>query len=196
MLAPKMRSQQSFPGFESPAATFDQPCEMLSACHERVRRSLRLLARLREHVQAQGADDQGRQAAEDVLRYFSVAAPAHHEDEERHVVPVLQAAEDAQLRRVAELMLLDHACIRSTWRELVPLLQQIVDGTSPALDRFGSAVDRFVRLHEDHLALEDQVAIPAARTHHEAQGPAAVAAMGNEMASRRRADRAAASIKR
>ena len=76
------------------AAGFEQPFEMLSACHDRVRRSLALLGRLCEHVEVHGTDAQACQAAADVLRYFSLAAPAHHEDEERHVVPALYARGD------------------------------------------------------------------------------------------------------
>jgi hypothetical protein len=38
-----------------PAASFEQPFEMLEACHERVQRMLALLARLREHLRSHGA---------------------------------------------------------------------------------------------------------------------------------------------
>jgi hypothetical protein len=70
---------------------FEQPFAMLEACHERVQRTLALLARLRVHVREQGADENARQAARDVLRYFDMAAPLHHEDEELHVFPLLLA---------------------------------------------------------------------------------------------------------
>ena len=59
----------------SPAVGFDQPFEMLEACHERVERSLGLLLRLAEHLVSHGADEQARDAARDVLRYFDLAAP-------------------------------------------------------------------------------------------------------------------------
>ena len=51
-----------------PSASFEQPFEMLEACHERVHRMLGLLARLREHMCTHGADEQARQAARDVMR--------------------------------------------------------------------------------------------------------------------------------
>lgn len=38
------------PGFDSPAVGFEQPFDMLEACHERVRRSLSLLERLIAHI--------------------------------------------------------------------------------------------------------------------------------------------------
>ncbi|RYY81317.1 MAG: hemerythrin domain-containing protein, partial [Comamonadaceae bacterium] len=51
-------------------AGFEQPFEMLEACHERVHRMLTLLDRLRRHVAGHGTDEQARQAARDVMRYF------------------------------------------------------------------------------------------------------------------------------
>ena len=86
----------ALPGFDTPAVGFEQPFEMLAACHDRVRRSLTLLQRMIEHIQAKGHDAQSRAAVADVLRYFDLAAP-HHLDEERHVFAVLAAAGDATL---------------------------------------------------------------------------------------------------
>jgi hypothetical protein len=59
----------ALPGFDSPAIGFEQPFEMLEACHDRVRRSLALLGRLIEHIDRHGHDDKSRGAASDVLRY-------------------------------------------------------------------------------------------------------------------------------
>ena len=77
------------PGFGGAAVGFDTPFEMLEACHERVQRSLDLLQRLTDYLHTHACDDSARQAARDVLRYFDMAAPLHHEDEELHVFPLL-----------------------------------------------------------------------------------------------------------
>jgi hypothetical protein len=53
-------------GFDSPSVGFEQPFEMLAACHDRVLRSLALLQRLVDHIDAQGHDAQSRSAAVDV----------------------------------------------------------------------------------------------------------------------------------
>jgi hypothetical protein len=50
-------------------------------------RSADALAHVRDH----GHDAASRSAACDVLRYFDLAAPHHHLDEERHVLPPLLA---------------------------------------------------------------------------------------------------------
>lgn len=182
--------RQSLPGFESPAVGFDQPFEMLGACHDRVRRSLQLLERLVPHL-AGGVDAAARQAAADILRYFELAAPAHHEDEERHVVPVLRASGDPALQHAADRLLADHAAIRIAWVALAPQLQRVAQGHPADAHLLADAAARFVALHAGHLALEESIAFPAAQRWHAAQGPAALAQVGTEMAGRRRPPRAA-----
>ncbi|MEW6704732.1 MAG: hemerythrin domain-containing protein [Pseudomonadota bacterium] len=181
------RTTAVFPGLHTPAAGFDQPFEMLAACHERVRRSLSLLQRLVSHVRVHGADAQARDAARDVLRYFDLAAPAHHEDEERHVIPLLRARGDEQARDAARRLLEDHVLIHRHWRTLAPLLQALADGGLPEQAALADAAQAFVEVHREHLALEDQWAFPEAEQQVRAEGAEALRAMGDEMAARRRA---------
>ena len=51
---------RSLPGFSAPAASFDQPFEMMEACHDRVQRSLDLLERIVRHIDENGHDTQSR----------------------------------------------------------------------------------------------------------------------------------------
>ena len=60
---PSGPTARHLPGFSAPAVGFEQPFAMLEACHERVQRTLALLARLRAHVRQHGADEDARQAA-------------------------------------------------------------------------------------------------------------------------------------
>jgi hemerythrin-like domain-containing protein len=173
------------PGHRSPAVGFEQPFEMLEACHERIRRSLDLLGRLVDHAALNGADDAARSAAADVLRYFTLAAPAHHEDEERHLVPRLRASGQPEAVAAAERILQDHHALRDAWSGLQPLLADVAAGNLPPHDALRDAASRFIDLHTPHLSLEDTFAFPAGRVIAEAQGPQAVAEMGREMAARR-----------
>lgn len=182
-----MPAPTAFPGFPSPAAGFEQPFEMLTACHDRVRRSLALLGRLCQHMASHGADSQARQAAADVLRYFSLAAPAHHEDEERHVVPALQARGDVASLRAAQRLLDDHAAIRAGWARLAPLLHGASAGEAPPQAALEAAARQFIDVHDGHLMLEDELAFPAAAEQIARQGEPAIEAMGREMAGRRHA---------
>ena len=171
------------PGSSEPAATFEQPFEMLTACHDRVRRSLKLLHRLIEHAVTHGADERARDAARDVLRYFTVAAPAHHEDEERHVVPALRASGDPRAMEVAQRLIDDHVLIHEAWAELRPLLDALAGGLrDPALQ---GVAERFADLHTDHLLLEESFAFPRAREELTLHGEQALQVMGRDMARRR-----------
>ena len=166
--------------FASPAAGFDQPFEMLAGCHDRVRRSLALLQRLAEHLRTHGADRDARSAADDVLRYFDIAGPQHHLDEERHVLPLLEASGDAALIDAAQRLYREHRQIDAQWQVLRALLF-VLDDT----EALGRQSDAFIALYEQHLPLEDAVVFPAARRLMLARGDADVEAMGREMAARR-----------
>ncbi|MEQ1661023.1 MAG: hemerythrin domain-containing protein, partial [Hylemonella sp.] len=93
---------------------------MLAACHERVQRSLDLLGRLVDYIGKQGHDAQTRSAAADVLRYFDLAAPLHHQDEELHVFPLLLAQGDAALRTAVQQLQADHLRMGELWAAVRP----------------------------------------------------------------------------
>ena len=181
-----MTTRVSLPGMRSPGAGFDQPFEMLDACHDRVRRSLDLLRRLRDYLRGHGhgCDDSARQAARDVLRYFDIAAPLHHEDEELHVFPPLLAQEhDAPLVTLVRQLQRDHVRMAERWATARGPLPAMADGQLPAFSaEHEAALDGFAECYADHLRHEDDSIYPAARALLD---PGAQSAMGQEMARRR-----------
>ncbi len=162
---------KSLPGFQSPAAGFEAPFDMLEACHERVHRMLELLARLQAHVQVNGCDTQARLAAQDVMRYFDLAAPLHHQDEELHVFPPLLAGGGAAVVGVVQQLMAQHRAMESAWTVMRQILTQIAAHASPttappstpyaALS--AEAVQTFAALYETHIRMEEGVAYPAAK---------------------------------
>ncbi len=170
---------------------------MLGACHERVQRSLDLLARLIDHLQQRAAtgqadwvDADARAAAADVARYFNLAAPQHHLDEETHVVPRLQASGRPEWVAAAAQMLADHAQIEAIWSRLAPMLAALAapqassrQTTLATMAELSAAAADFIALHARHVPLEDKLAFPAAR---KGLNDSELAAMGSEMAARRR----------
>jgi len=179
-------SRMLMPG-QARAAGFDEPFEMLRACHERVQRMLALLGRLADHLAArwpQLPDDQAAQAAHDVLRYFDLAAPAHHEDEERHVLPVLQASDHADDRQLAQRLHADHQLMTTAWQQLRPGLQAISAGQWPdgAWPQVRAQWQAFEALYGPHIEAEETQAYQKAV---QVLNAAAQQAMGTEMAARR-----------
>lgn len=167
----------------APAAGFEQPFEMLQACHQRVNRMLALLARLREHLPAHGADVQAQQAARDVMRYFDQAAPEHHRDEELHVFPALLAQGDPATVAVVTRLQQDHLQMESRWADARQLLAAIaaaeLNSLGPEQD---CALDAFAGLYGGHIDAEEQIAYPAAAVLLEG---APLAAMSRDMMARR-----------
>jgi hemerythrin-like domain-containing protein len=171
-----------------PEAGFDAPFEMLAACHERVERMLALLERLDRHLAARGADRDAADAARDVMRYFDLAGPAHHEDEERHVLPRLRALGHAA---AADRLHEDHQRMAAAWAGVRAGLEAVreaapaVAGPSAPDPRPPTASGDwagFARLYRDHIAVEEGAAYPVVAS---AVDPAALDAMGREMAARR-----------
>ena len=167
----------------TPAAGFEQPFEMLEACHERVHRMLTLLARIRAHVREHGADVQAQQAARDVMRYFDQAAPQHHLDEELHVFPPLLARGDARVVQVVQRLQQDHLQMESRWQAAREVLVTIAEGQvqRPAAED-EARLDAFAGGYDDHIRAEEEIAYPAAQA---VLDEPTIAAMGKEMMRRR-----------
>ncbi|ART56227.1 hemerythrin [Acidovorax carolinensis] len=179
-----MATPSALPGFNAPAVGFEQPFAMLEACHERVQRTLTLLQRLRTHVQEHGADVPAQQAARDVLRYFDIAAPLHHEDEELHVFPLLLAKGAPDVAALVARLQHDHLCMTADWAAARLPLQALADGLQAVFSEAdGAAFDRFIARYDRHIADEETVAYPAAQALLAAP---ALEAMGSEMAARRK----------
>ena len=182
------RPHAPLPGFSAPAAGFDEPLAMLQACHDRVRRSLALLRKICGRVKEGRVDAAVHQAAADVLRYFDMAAPHHHEDEEQHIFPrVLEVAREPALRAAVLQLQEDHVKMESQWARLRVALAALAAGRA---DGFGPAqiarALRFCDLYDAHARTEELVVYPLVATLLDAD---ALLRIGEEMSARRGARR-------
>ena len=146
------------------APGFDQPIAVLKHCHGRIRKQLATLERLLAHLPGHGADEQARQAAAAVLKYFEKAAHLHHEDEEQDLIPMLRAVaqgEDAAtLQALAPVILQDHKDMDAIWQDLHEQLAAIADGSAATLST--SSVQRFVQRYTAHMEREESTMAPMA----------------------------------
>jgi hemerythrin-like domain-containing protein len=169
------------PGQNADAVGLDAPFEMLSACHERVERSLALLERLQQHLQNKGWDEQAAQAARDVKRYFDLAAPLHHQDEELHVFPPLLAAGDAAVCTVVRRLQQDHVAMEANWQRARTVLQRVAEPASPGgwvpLSASEQADLRaFAEPYARHIEDEEKLVYPAAQPLIQGKGLQAMSA--------------------
>lgn len=179
-------SQISMPGHRAPGAGFEAPFEMLDACHERVERMLNLLARLQQRLLVHGWDDSVAQAAHDVMRYFDLAAPQHHEDEERHVFPPLLAGGDPVLVGMVNKLQADHREMERSWGAVRKVLASLTEPPPAGWTRITPAqaevLGHFTGLYRHHLDDEDGLIYPAARKQ---LSDAALRTMSADMMRRR-----------
>jgi pyridoxamine 5'-phosphate oxidase len=158
------------------APDFDQPVAVLKHCHGRIRKQLATLEKLlaylpKNQAEMRGADEQARQAAAAVLKYFDKAAHLHHDDEEQNLIPMLTAVargEDAAtLQALAPTILQDHKDMDAMWQDLHEQLASIADGSAAQLS--ASIVGRFVQRYLSHMEREESIIAPMALRLFDAQ---------------------------
>ena len=147
------------------APGFDQPIAVLKHCHDRIRKQLATLEKLPQHLASHGADEQARQAAAAVMRYFEQAAHLHHADEEDNLIPMLQdtaRGEDAALlAQLAPAILDEHRQMDAMWQGLHEQLRAIADGNAALLRE--ADVRRFTDSYASHMEREESQIAPMAK---------------------------------
>jgi hemerythrin-like domain-containing protein len=146
------------PGVFDAAVGFDDPLEILLACHRRIEKQLDTLKRLRAQVDAGGVDAEASGAAQAVLRYFAHSAGRHHDDEEKDLFPLLEHritdhGEKARFHAFRGAIEGDHRRIERLWAKLRKPLEAIAEGlprTLPAAD-----VHEFVSAYARHILAEE-----------------------------------------
>jgi hemerythrin-like domain-containing protein len=167
------------------APSFDEPLEMLAACHQRIEAMLDTLERLARHLESSGNDSLARVAAHAVLRYFDTAGALHHRDEDHDLFPLLRvrAGELArdEVAAVIDELEREHHTMEAQWQRLRESLLRVADGAAQ-LDP--DEVTRFAWLNPRHMQQEGAAVMPFAR---EALKADERAALGRRMAARRTA---------
>ena len=163
-----------------PEAEF-APMEMLLACHEKVRRFSALMIKLAKHVEQKGADQQAHDAAQAVLRYFDIAAPLHHDDEDLNLYPALCNLGDETLRSNIAQLQQEHDELNTLWGLTRPWLMSLSRApwqrteAPPSLYALGER-------YPAHADREEALVYPHAAQLHELE----LATIGQAMISRRR----------
>lgn len=162
------------------APGFDQPLDVLLACHGRFEKQCATLEKLLIHLPDHGSNTEAQQAARNILNYFDSAAVHHHDDEERNLFPLLERAGQGEWCEVVELLTGEHDDLAQLWRALRPPLQAITQGEAVALN--ATHAERFIALHRSHIAFENERVLPLAR---QILSAADLLTLGQAMAARR-----------
>lgn len=153
-----------FPGFGGPSASVEAPLEMLAACHMRILRQCDTLERLISHLQTNGVDQQARQAASNIMRYFNTAAIDHHADEEQDLFPaMLESVGGSDAVCIKDLIYTlenQHAHLERLWIKIKPNLNEISNGIDS--DVCNETIRTFVNSYRTHIKLENEELLPLA----------------------------------
>lgn len=144
---------------------FDSPIELLETCHEKVLRFTNLMLKLEIHVSKRGADARAREAAQSILRYFTIAAPLHHQDEEEDLFPALRLLNPESiglqhfhtLISSIERLEREHQTLEKLWAISRVWLEKIEQGeNSPA----PNILKEYVAMYQNHVAQEEAEIYP------------------------------------
>ncbi|MGR3807715.1 Hemerythrin HHE cation binding domain-containing protein [Pasteurella testudinis DSM 23072] len=133
-------------------ASWAEPIEMLYACHSKVKRFCRQLQMLPDYLVKNGVNQAVKNDVQQILNYFEIAAPLHHDDEEQDFFPALLAHYPPAKTNIDELER-QHIVLHENWGKLSQQLKALLDNQrntiSPELIR------QFVAGYEVHIALEE-----------------------------------------
>jgi len=141
-----------------PPAGFDEPLEMLLACHRRIEKQLETLKRLRAHLATEGVDPEASAAAQSVLRYFGKSAADHHHDEEQDVFPLLEermgtSGDAVRFRALRACLEADHRELEGAWHRLKKPLEGVAEGLMRTLPE--TDVRAFASAYANHILAEE-----------------------------------------
>ncbi|WP_024304393.1 hemerythrin domain-containing protein [Pseudogulbenkiania sp. MAI-1] len=142
---------------QTAAPSFDAPLEMLVACHDKVRHFCSLLDKLPGYLAEHGVTPALQGSVDGILRYFDVAGPAHHADEEEELFPLLRQRlpdTDTPLSRLAA----DHVLLGQRWQVLRRQLVALQGGTAERVD--AEAIHAFTAHYRMHAQLEEDWLFP------------------------------------
>lgn len=133
-------------------ATWNEPIEMLYACHSKVKRFCRQLSILPDYLEKHGYTQAVLNDVEQILSYFNRAAPLHHDDEELDFFPQLVKVAPQAQSTIYELEQ-QHKNLHENWNALSAQLEELISEQRQNIDEH--LIERFIQGYERHITLEE-----------------------------------------
>ncbi|HHF4333881.1 TPA: hemerythrin domain-containing protein [Haemophilus influenzae] len=135
-------------------ATWNEPIEMLYACHSKVKRFCRQLSILPDYLEKHGYTQAVLNDVEQILSYFNRAAPLHHDDEELDFFPQLVKVAPQAQSTIDELEQ-QHKNLHKNWNALSAQLEELISEQRQNIDEH--LIERFIQGYERHITLEESL---------------------------------------
>lgn len=165
--------------FPSTAPDFSDPLGLLRACHERIFQHCEMVERLAQHLAGKGLDQESREAAAKIHRYFSSAAKHHHADEEQDLFPRL-AHQSLELADIVHRLKREHEQLDALWERIEPLLAKPFAIEDTAV--FQALAQQFAGAYRSHARTENEEVLDIAQHLF---GSDELRELGHSMAERR-----------
>ena len=161
-------------------ATWNEPIDMLYACHSKVKRFCKQLTILPGYLEKNGVNQAVLNDVKTILQYFNHAAPLHHDDEEKDFFPALIEKAPQAKESVDELER-QHVTLHENWAKLSEQLEELIAEKRTDVDE--GLITLFVASYDRHIALEEPL-FELGKQHLSADQ---LTAMGKIMFARRQA---------
>ncbi|QBQ64652.1 hemerythrin domain-containing protein [Actinobacillus indolicus] len=159
--------------------TWDEPIDMLYACHGKVKNFCRQLQLLPDYLDKNGVNQAVKNDVQQILNYFNQSAPLHHDDEEKDFFPAL-IKQHPEAQTEVDLLEAQHIELHRNWDELSTQLVALLHGEIQQIDR--ELIKRFVAGYDQHIAIEE----PLFELGREHLSQEELNSIGKIMADRRR----------
>ena len=133
-------------------ASWNEPIEMLYACHGKVKRFCRQLTILPDYLAKNGCNQAVKNDVQQILNYFNQSAPLHHDDEEKDFFPLLVKYVPEAQKDIDELER-QHVTLHDSWTKLSEQLQALLKDERENVDV--TLINHFVSSYDKHIALEE-----------------------------------------
>ena len=133
-------------------ASWNEPIEMLYACHGKVKRFCRQLTILPDYLEEHGCNQVVKNDVQQILNYFNQSAPLHHDDEEKDFFPLLVKYVPEAQKDIDELEK-QHVTLHDNWAKLSEQLESLLDGERNNVDIV--LINNVVSGYDKHIALEE-----------------------------------------
>ncbi|MDH2998659.1 hypothetical protein A1D22_02520 [Pasteurellaceae bacterium LFhippo2] len=159
--------------------TWEEPIDMLYACHGRVKSFCRQLSILPDYLEKNGVNQAVKNDVQQILNYFNQAAPLHHDDEEKDFFPAL-VAQLPEAQKEIDLLESQHIHLHSNWDKLSAQLVALLNGERDNVDR--ELIKQFIAGYDEHIAIEEPL-FELGKQHLSQEN---LQAIGKTMADRRK----------
>lgn len=133
-------------------ASWEQPIEMLYACHNKVKHFCHQLSILPNYLAEYGCNQAVKNDVQQILTYFNQSAPLHHQDEEEDFFPAL-LKKVPQVRSEIAKLAIQHILLHQTWEKLSVQLRELLANQRTDID--AELINKFIASYEQHIAIEE-----------------------------------------